>query len=236
METKLQNNRTRTKEVTLECKHIFSQDELSALMMEMAEANYEAERAEDEKKEVVAQYKARIETHESRRKSAGGKIRAGYELRPTACRQVVDYDKGTVTIYRLDTNMIISERNLTPAESQITMSFEDGMEAGQGGFWPTEEVQAEVVDESTGEVQEEQPAGMGTETEPVDQEAGEETGDDGRHLQLVDDEAGEHEEDAPEETEEETHFGPKSCPGCDEMLKNHESGECPVCGMQINTD
>ncbi len=234
METKLQNNRTRTKEVTLECKHIFSQDELSALMMEMVEANYEAERAEDEKKEVVAQYKARIETHESRRKSAGGKIRAGYELRPTACRQVVDYDKGTMTVYRLDTAEIVSERRLTPEESQITMSFEDALDSGQAR--EAEEIPAEVVDESTGEVQEEQPAGMGTETEPVDQEAEEETGDDGRHLQLVDDEAGEREEDAPEETEEETHFGPKSCPGCEEMLKNHKSGKCPVCGTQINTD
>jgi hypothetical protein len=80
---------------------------------------------------VKKDFKARIETHESKIQSLAEQVRSGYELRDTLCFYTYNEPKpGRKTLRRADTFEVIGEEDMTGADTQLVMEAVDA-EAAQ---------------------------------------------------------------------------------------------------------
>lgn len=100
----------------------FTRDELFEIAKKQNEVFGELTRAEDEKKSVGAQLKAKCDGLSSRLAELGAKFSAGYEYRPVPCSIVYDDPKpGMKTTYRLDTDTVVNVKPMTGNERQAEL-------------------------------------------------------------------------------------------------------------------
>lgn len=107
------------KKIELQLRHSFSEKEVLVLARKLAEGNNDLAQAEDEKKSVTSQLKAKADRIAAQVAETAGKITCGYEYRTT--QVLVEYHKpkgGQKRLTRLDTNEIIGEEDMTEAEKQ----------------------------------------------------------------------------------------------------------------------
>lgn len=90
--------------IKLTLQHNFSQDEMLQLSKELAIANQEMDRLDEQRKSVTSDFKAKIDHQKSVIGVYSSKVNNGYEFRIVECE--VEYHKpkkGNKTISRLDT-------------------------------------------------------------------------------------------------------------------------------------
>jgi hypothetical protein len=107
---------------------------------EISQAVEEIGEGENELKFVSTEIKGRIQASQAKLKELANKIRAGYEIKPVDCEQVLDYHNGTMTVIRLDTLEKVSERPLTVAERQPPLPLKENADDKDASDGPGEPV------------------------------------------------------------------------------------------------
>lgn len=105
--------------IEMSLRHTFTEKETLALARTLAEKNNELNQAEEEKKSVTSQLKAKIDGISARVTEVSTKITTGYEYRMTKC--TVKYHTprpGMKRLIREDTNDVIEDAEMTDAEKQ----------------------------------------------------------------------------------------------------------------------
>lgn len=105
--------------IEMSLRHTFTEKETLGLARTLAEKNNELTQAEEEKKSVTSQLKARIDGISARVTEISTKITTGYEYRPTKC--TVKYHTpraGMKSLIRDDTGEVFETADMTDAEKQ----------------------------------------------------------------------------------------------------------------------
>ena len=106
-------------------KHTLSEEELKTISSEMAKQTIDRQGAEEAKKGVMSDFKARIDGLTADIARAARRVTTGYEHRDIKCRVEMDFEQGMVFYYRTDTGELAKERPMRPDERQKNMDFEE---------------------------------------------------------------------------------------------------------------
>jgi len=107
------------KKTEMQLRVVYTRDEIVALAQKMVEAHAEGNRAEEDKKAVTAQLKAKCESIAARTSELSAKIASGFEYRVTPCEIRYDDPKpGLKSTVRLDTLEIVNVDPMTLTERQ----------------------------------------------------------------------------------------------------------------------
>lgn len=101
----------------------FTDEERKGMSLDLARFVNELEQKKLQKKDVVKSIDAEIAKHESSISMLATKVHDGYEYRNVDCIRTFDYDKGDVSIMRVDTEEIIKERPITEEEKQVNLEL-----------------------------------------------------------------------------------------------------------------
>ena len=93
-------------------------DELQEFASQLAANITERNQLENDKKEVMSDFTARIDEKTSHIQRLAENIQSGYEYREVSCSIQYDFDRRVKTIARMDTGELIIEEVLTPDEYQ----------------------------------------------------------------------------------------------------------------------
>jgi len=107
------------------CKYQFTEAELRELADNLARKLEEKSRTEEEKKEVAAQFSAKIKTLANETNLLAVNVRNRWEYRSIECDVIYDYKKGEVKYVRLDSGEIHRTRVMTAAERQEALDLKD---------------------------------------------------------------------------------------------------------------
>lgn len=113
------------KKTELRLRVNYTRDEIVELAKKLAETVDEQARAEDEKKAVNGQMKAKVDGITARMGEITGKITSGFEYRLTACEVRYDDPKqGLKTVIRLDNQDVVScePMSLSELQSELPLS------------------------------------------------------------------------------------------------------------------
>ena len=100
-------------------------EELMTCARQMADAENEIQHLNAEKENFVAQFKSKLSQAEGVVSGKASMIRCGYEFRNVDCEQVKDFDKGTVTVFRLDAGRaVVESRSMTEDEKQMGLALD----------------------------------------------------------------------------------------------------------------
>lgn len=113
------------RKIELQLRHTFTDKETLELTRKLAEGNRDLDQAEEEKKSVTSQLKAKCDAIAARVSETAGKINCGFEYRNTPV--LVKYNTpvaGTKRLTRLDTDEVIGEEPMTAAELQSELPLE----------------------------------------------------------------------------------------------------------------
>ena len=113
-EVKQPRIRTSTSEEFLECK--LTDEELIECAKDQNAQIKQCLRLEGQKKAYNSQIKSEIETCEECISELSNKISSQAEYRHIECQKIEDFDEGTVTVTRLDTGEVITDRKMTRVE------------------------------------------------------------------------------------------------------------------------
>lgn len=91
----------------------------------------EITQAEDSLAAVKSQFKSRIDAATAKRNEYSAIINAGCEYKPVDCKLIKDYGVNTITVVRLDTGEIVSERAMSMAERQRGLDFQGAKQSAQ---------------------------------------------------------------------------------------------------------
>ena len=111
-------------EITSSQKCQLTKDEILQQGEVMAGAQKEVTEAENELNSIKKQFQARIETATCQMNRAANLIRDKFEYRNVKCERIFNYDAGTVTEWRRDTNETIANREMTEDEKQTKLALE----------------------------------------------------------------------------------------------------------------
>lgn len=110
------------RKIEMQLRHTFTPAETIEIAKKMAEATRELHQAEDEKKAVTSQLKAKCDGIAARVTEHAGKINSGFEYRNTAVLVKYNTPKtGQKRMIRLDTNETIGEEEMSMAEMQTEL-------------------------------------------------------------------------------------------------------------------
>lgn len=116
------------RKVMLKLKTALSSDEKSEMGMELATLNQERQQLEATKKEVAAEYTAKIKRCDSLITEKATMLGNGFEMREVTCTKTFDSPrKGWVQTHRNDNGEKVEERPMTPEESQSLMPLGDNV-------------------------------------------------------------------------------------------------------------
>jgi hypothetical protein len=125
MKTSLKRN-----ECTRQCRYNFTPDERLERGRQLADEYQTLDTTNQDLDRIKKDFKARIETHETRISTLAEQVRSGYELRETLCsweyHQPVD---GKKQLRRSDTMEIIETTDMTEADKQLVMEVVDAAAA-----------------------------------------------------------------------------------------------------------
>jgi hypothetical protein len=105
-------------------KVALTKDELIEQGEIVSEAQAEFTQAEMELNSMKAQFKGKMDAAECKGRVACGLIRDKFQYRPVKCRKVLDYDKGSMTLTRLDTGEMVEHRPMSEQERQMEIDFD----------------------------------------------------------------------------------------------------------------
>lgn len=131
---------------------VLSQERHIEVAQEMAEAVREVRRLEDEKKRVMAGWKARIDEKEREVENLGKVVAAGEEEREVEVEDIYDFALGIVKSVRLDTGVAIKSRPMSDHDRQQLLPVAEQLAADDAcddGEMPVGEDEGE--DEGEGE-------------------------------------------------------------------------------------
>ncbi len=114
------------KKIEMQLRHTFTPNETIEIARKMAESSRELAQAEDEKKAVTSQLKAKVDGISARVTEYAGKINAGFEYRNT--QVLVKYNTpktGVKRMVRLDTNENIGDEDMSMSEMQTELPLGD---------------------------------------------------------------------------------------------------------------
>jgi hypothetical protein len=110
-----------TKNVVLHLKVPLTDQQKCVLSDEIAQAIEEMREAQSELKFISSEINGRIKAADAKVQTMANKIRSGYEIKEMKCLQMLDFSNGTVSVRRLDTGELVSERAMTVEERQPTL-------------------------------------------------------------------------------------------------------------------
>lgn len=114
------------KKIEMRLRVNYSRDEIVDLAKLQGEAFGEHEHAREEKKAINSQLKAKVEGIAARISEITSQLRSGFEYRMTACESRYDDPRtGMKTVYRLDTNEIVSCEAMSLSELQTELPLSD---------------------------------------------------------------------------------------------------------------
>ncbi len=115
------------RKIEMQLRHAFTPAETIEIAKKMAEASRELNQAEDEKKAVTSQLKAKVDGISARVTEYAGKINSGFEYRNT--QVLVKYHTpktGQKRLTRLDTNEIVEIAEMSMGELQTELPLAEG--------------------------------------------------------------------------------------------------------------
>jgi len=115
------DDKIRTTKGMYPVKCILTPDETREAGFRLAGYYQDIETINQEKKAALADFKNRIEAINDKIHKASIMIKQGIEVRQIECEMVMDYNKNTVTLTRLDTNDVVDRRGMTNEEKQMTL-------------------------------------------------------------------------------------------------------------------
>ncbi len=92
---------------------------------DLANAIDEVSKLEDEKKAMNDEFKAKTAVHDATIAVKQRLVRNKNEYRNVECELTLNYTTQKATLVRLDTNTVVSERDMTMEEKQMKMDFDD---------------------------------------------------------------------------------------------------------------
>jgi hypothetical protein len=104
-------------------KYTFTDEEKKEIAAEMAQKIVTLQQAEDDKKAVMSDFKSQIDGIQAGINAAATKMNNGYEMRSTKCQVVPNYPKKVWEYIRVDTGLLVKEKNMT--SNDLQMEFED---------------------------------------------------------------------------------------------------------------
>lgn len=117
--------RTRTTAETRTLRVDLSRDEVAEYADQLAQATQEEAQVENERKAVAATFKQRSEEVSARKSRLASLVSNKCDWRPVKCSRVLNYQEGTVSVYRDDTGERIERRSMTEDEAQTFLPFDD---------------------------------------------------------------------------------------------------------------
>lgn len=115
-------------------RHTFTEKEILEIARKLAESTKELDQAEEEKKAVTSQLKAKCDGIAARVSEQAAKINSGYEYRMTPVTVKYNTPKtGSKRLVRMDTNENIGDEDMTQAELQSEFPLDDGKKAEKPG-------------------------------------------------------------------------------------------------------
>ena len=106
----------------LKCQ--LTQEELLGYGDELADALDNLRQLQEEKEQVVKDFKAREAAFEAQVVIKQLLVRNKYEHRQVDCNLVLNYTTQNATLTRLDTNETVKERKMTEEEKQLDLGFD----------------------------------------------------------------------------------------------------------------
>ena len=114
------------KKTTQLLRCVLTPDETIAAGKELAEATSELKELEEEKSNIVANFKARSTEKEARITVLTNRIRSGYEYRNVECQTTYDSpEEGKKQTVRSDTGEITATEPMTEEEKQRNLPLEE---------------------------------------------------------------------------------------------------------------
>lgn len=95
---------------------------------EIANAIRNLNKAQDDLASVSAQYKSEQKKFEAEIASLAEKLNSGWEMRNVGCREVRDFNTGSVYVFREDTEELIEERAMSAEERQAELPFREPLD------------------------------------------------------------------------------------------------------------
>jgi hypothetical protein len=112
------SNKPATVMTTKELEYAFTPEEIRNLGFSIANAIGDMEALEEEKAAFMTDHKEKLKEAKAQVKLLAAKIRTGTELRMIECRLEPDYGAKKVRTYRIDTEELVEERDMTVEERQ----------------------------------------------------------------------------------------------------------------------
>ncbi len=104
-------------------KYVFNEDEVKRLGKELAQFNRERTSAEEEKKSVTSDFKARIDGLNARINRLSNNISNGYEYKDMEVTLELDLEAKKRIFRRIDTNEIVKEEEMHPEDWQTEIEM-----------------------------------------------------------------------------------------------------------------
>lgn len=106
-------------------KVLFTPPEKIEMSEQIASAIRDLKKSQDDLATVKAQFQSKIKEHEAEIANLCERINSGWEMRSVECREVRDYNTGSVYVFRDDTEEVIEERAMTAGERQPELPFKE---------------------------------------------------------------------------------------------------------------
>jgi len=103
----------------------FTPPEKIEMSEQIASAIRNLKKVQDDLATVKAQFQSKIKEHEAEIASLSERINSGWEMRNVGCREVRDFNTGSVYVFRDDTEELIEERAMTAEERQPELPFKE---------------------------------------------------------------------------------------------------------------
>lgn len=114
------------KKITQKLRCVLSNEQKIDAGKELAEATNELKELEDDKAQIVSDFKAKITAIEARVGVLSNKLRSGYEFQDVPCELRFDTpEAGQKQIVRLDTKEVVSNGVMSEEEKQRNLALEE---------------------------------------------------------------------------------------------------------------
>lgn len=120
------NTTPEIKKITQKLRCLLTDEEKICAGKELAEATESIETLENDKAQIVADFKAKITAAQAQISVLSNKLRSGYEFRDVACELRYDVPaKGQKQVFRLDTKKVVETAPMTEEEKQRQLPLEE---------------------------------------------------------------------------------------------------------------
>lgn len=124
----------RKRQITKNLKCELTENEKASYAAEMAEAELKAQELESEKASIDKRLGNDIKYHVGISRQKAKLIKDGFEFREVACEELHNFERGIITVNRLDSAEEVEERAMTADERQMGFAdiFEKDEEESDG--------------------------------------------------------------------------------------------------------